>query len=88
MTFEWKPAISTHIDKHGRIVIPAEFRRELGVECSDKVLMRMNDGRLEIYTLQNAVKRTQDRMRELTGGRTGLVDEFIADRRREWGEED
>ena len=64
MALEWKPATSTHIDKHGRIVIPAEYRRELGVECGDKVLMRMKDGRLEVYTLQNAVKRTQEMMKQ------------------------
>ncbi len=88
MALEWKPATSTHIDKHGRIVIPAEYRKELGVECGDKVLLHMRDGRLEVYTLDNAIKRTQERMKKLTGGRTGLVDEFLADRRREWGEED
>jgi AbrB family looped-hinge helix DNA binding protein len=88
MPLEWKPATSTHIDKHGRIVIPVEYRRELGVECGDKVLMRIKDGRLEVYTLANAITRTQEMMKQYTGGRTGLVDEFIADRRREWGEEE
>jgi AbrB family looped-hinge helix DNA binding protein len=83
MAIEWKPATSTHIDKHGRIVIPAEYRKELGVECGDKVLLHMKDGRLQVYTLETHVRQVQERMKKLTGGRTGIVDEFIAERHRE-----
>jgi hypothetical protein len=41
------------------------------------------DDVLRISTLDSAIKRIQAAVRAKTGGREGLVDEFIAERRRE-----
>ncbi len=71
------------IDRQGRLVIPAEIRRELGLEPGEAVTLTVEDGYLRLMTLRQAVKRAQDVVARHTGGKKGLVDEFIADRRRE-----
>ena len=67
----------------GRIVIPAEMRKQLEVEPGDEVLMRMKDGELVVYTRLQALRRIQQRMREAIPEGVSLVDELIAERRRE-----
>jgi AbrB family transcriptional regulator (stage V sporulation protein T) len=74
----------THVDKHGRIVIPAEIRAELGLEPGTSVSLRVaEDGSLQVSTFRQSVKRVQELVRQRTGGRKGILDEFIAERRRE-----
>jgi len=65
----------------GRIVVPAELRRELGVEPEDVLVGWIDDdGRL-------VLQRREDIERELwammEGIETSLADELIAERRRE-----
>ena len=71
------------VDKHGRIVLPVELRRELHLEPGEPVSIRVKDGALRITSQREAIRQMQERTRELTGGREGLLDEFIADKRRE-----
>jgi AbrB family looped-hinge helix DNA binding protein len=78
-----KPRQKTRIDPQGRIVIPAEVRQQLGMKPGDALSLRVIDGELRITTYAEAIRRVQEFMRSKVGNRTGLVDEFIAERRRE-----
>ena len=71
------------LDKQGRFIIPAEVRRELGFKPGKPLILRVEDGELRIRSLDESIRRLQDYMKTLTGGRPGVVDEVIADRRRE-----
>jgi AbrB family looped-hinge helix DNA binding protein len=73
--------ISTKIAEGGRVVIPAELRRELGLEIGDEVIVRVEDNELRILTRGEAVKRAQGLVRQHVKGSRSLVDELSAERR-------
>ena len=75
--------VTTHITERGRIVIPAEFRRALGLRAGDKVVLRLEDGELRVYTVQHAKKRAQDIVSVYLRNSPSLADELIAERRAE-----
>ncbi len=67
----------------GRIVIPAEFRKELGVQVGDEVMVRLEDGEVRISTIRQAIRRTQEEVRRWFPDDRSLADELIAERRAE-----
>lgn len=79
--------ISTKIAEGGRLVIPAEHRRQLGLEIGDEVIVRVEGGELRILTRAEAVKRAQEKVRRHIKGSRSLVDELTAERRAEAGRE-
>lgn len=74
----------------GKIVIPAELRRELGIKDGDSVVIERDDrGQLVLKSYAQVVKEVQANFRAMIGPYEGsMVDELIADRRREAEEED
>lgn len=70
------------VGKQGRIVIPARLRRELGLKPGDELMARVKDGQLVLEELDHALQRVQGKFQEISQGRS-LVDELIAERRRE-----
>ncbi|MGB9067853.1 MAG: AbrB/MazE/SpoVT family DNA-binding domain-containing protein [Candidatus Acidiferrales bacterium] len=68
------------INENGRIVIPASFRRALGINIGDEVILRMVDDELRITTLRRRVQRAQRLVRKHVNPSTSLVDELIAER--------
>lgn len=76
-------ALRTTLDAGGRVVIPAEFRKALGVAPGDRVLIRYLDGEVRIYTLEHAVKQVQAWARTVIPEGTMLSEELIAERRAE-----
>ena len=75
--------VSGKVGPGGRIVIPAAIRRELGLEPGDPVTFRLEGGDLRLVSREAALKRIQDRFRASVPRDVSLVDELIADRRRE-----
>ena len=67
----------------GRLVIPAEHRKALGLKPGDDVLVRLQEGELRIVTLQQALTQAQALVRQYVPQGRSLVDEVIEDRRRE-----
>ncbi|HEU5440984.1 MAG TPA: AbrB/MazE/SpoVT family DNA-binding domain-containing protein [Ktedonobacterales bacterium] len=76
-------AETTHISEGGRIVIPAEFRRALGLHVGDEVVLRLEDGELRLYTVQQAIARAQQIVAAHVGNTPSMADELIAERRAE-----
>ncbi len=72
--------VSTKIADGGRLVIPAELRRELGLEIGDEVIVRVEDKELRILTRGEAVKRAQGMVRRHLKGDCSLVKELSAER--------
>ena len=71
------------INENGRVVIPAAFRRALGINAGDEVVLRMEDDELRITTLKRRLERAQRLVRKHVKPGTSLVDELIAERREE-----
>ena len=75
--------IKTTIGEGGRVVIPAEFRKSMGLKHGDEIIVSMKDGDIRISTLAQAVRRAQDLVRRYVPDDVSLVDDLIEERRRE-----
>lgn len=72
------------VSPSGRVSIPAEVRRAMGLEGGGTVIMEMDGNDLRIWTLREGVARAQAIARRILGDSTELLsDELIAERRRE-----
>ncbi|MRX52023.1 AbrB/MazE/SpoVT family DNA-binding domain-containing protein [Paracoccus sp. S-4012] len=67
----------------GKLVIPAAFRRAMGIAPGDTVIVELDEGELRVRSLSSAIRRVQERMRELNPDGRILSEELIADRRAE-----
>lgn len=73
----------TRLGKGGRVVIPAQLRRALGLSEGDEVILRLTDQELRLIAPRQAVKKAQAMVRRYVPDSVRLVDELIAERRRE-----
>ena len=73
------------VDRQGRILLPAKWRKENGVGPDGEVLVSVNDDRVVVQTREKAIQRIQAMVRARVRLKPGesVVDEFIAERRRE-----
>jgi AbrB family looped-hinge helix DNA binding protein len=71
------------ITEGGRIVIPAEYRRALGLHTGDEVILSLEDGELRIFTPLQAIKHAQELVRRFIPQGRSMADELIAERRLE-----
>ena len=67
----------------GRVVIPAALREKLGVTEGDALMATFEDGELRLVSLAESVRRAQLMVRSRVPAGVSLVDELLADRRRE-----
>ena len=75
--------VTTKIAEGGRLVIPSQYRRALGLETGDEVIVRAVDGELRILTRAEAVKRAQALVRQRVKKDRSLVAELSKERRSE-----
>jgi AbrB family looped-hinge helix DNA binding protein len=76
-------SVWTKLGEGGRLVIPAEIRKMLGLSVGDSVLLRVEDGELHVITSEQAWNRAQGIVRRFVPPGESLVEELIADRRGE-----
>ena len=69
------------INENGRVVIPASFRKRLGIRVGDEVVLQIQDDELRITTLKRNIERARRLVRKHVKPGTSLVDELIAERR-------
>lgn len=69
------------INQNGRVVIPAPFRKALGLHAGDELLLRIEDDELRMTTLKRRLERAQRRIRSYVKPGVSLGDELIAERR-------
>ncbi len=73
----------TRLGRGGRIVIPAEARRELGIEEGDALTLEVRDGELRVYSVLEGIRRIQKTAQKYKRPGESVVDEFIAEKRAE-----
>ena len=71
------------VNENGRLVIPAPIRKALGINPGDVVVLRVEDDELRITTMKKRIEQAQRMVRKYVKPGVSLVDELIADRRRE-----
>lgn len=79
--------VRTKVTQGGRIVIPAEMRRRLGIEVGEDVNIALDGESLTILTQKESIRRAQALVDKFVPKSASLVDELIEDRRREAADE-
>lgn len=46
----------------GRLLVPAEFRRAIGIEVGSTVVVELHDGELRVRPLGSVLRRARDRL--------------------------
>ncbi len=67
----------------GKIVIPAEARRALGLNDGDRVMIDVEEGRLIVRSFPQVVAELQALVRNHVPAGVSLADDLIAERRAE-----
>lgn len=76
-----KQETRTRVNESGRVVIPAAFRKAMGINIGDVVVLRIEDNELRILSLKRRIERAQRLVRQHVKPGTSLVDELIVERR-------
>lgn len=71
---------TVRIIEGGKLVIPAAFRRAMGLQTGDTVVVDLVEGSLRVQPLPAAVKQAQAVVRSFVPQGTALVAELIAER--------
>lgn len=73
--------IKARVNENGRVVIPASFRKALGINIGDEVVLRIQDDELRITTQRQRIERAQRRARRYLKPGHSLVEELLRERR-------
>lgn len=65
----------------GRIALPAEMRRALGLQNGDTVLFELQGDEIRIRPARSALKRVQERLKAFAPKEGFVSEELIAQRR-------
>lgn len=76
-----KDEAKARVNENGRVVIPASFRKALGINIGDEVVLRIQDDELRISTQRHRIQRAQRRARRYIKNNKSLVEELLAERR-------
>jgi len=74
--------LTVTVGPDGRILVPVELRRTLGLQPGTRLVARVEDGRLVLEGREVVLRRLQAQF-EAIPPEVSLVDELIAERRRE-----
>ena len=79
-----EPAASAKVSvgPQGRLVIPSDIRRKLGIAPGDILVARVEDGRLVLEKREALLQRLRRRFAHIPPG-VSLADELISERRAE-----
>jgi len=76
--------MTTILDNEGRLVLPAEVRRSLGLEAGDQVVFVLDEKGAHLRpSRKEAYERAKALVRQYIPEGLSLSDELIEDRRRE-----
>ena len=67
----------------GRVVLPAELRKEFGIGDGEEVIFSRTPHGIQIATLDQAIQQAQERVRRYVPAGVSLVDELREARRKD-----
>jgi AbrB family looped-hinge helix DNA binding protein len=71
------------VDKAGRFVVPARFRKQMGWEFGDKLTLEVVENELRVVSVRQAILSAQEMVARRVPAGISLVDELIEDRKNE-----
>lgn len=74
---------TARINENGRIVIPADIRRKLGLHPGDTLYLSVDGDKLSIESHSGRIRRIQESLRRLIPPDRLLSEELIAERQEE-----
>lgn len=74
---------STRMSKEGRVLIPADLRKSLGLKPDDPLSIYAVDGELRIVSRMQAIRRAQAMTAKFKKPGQSVVDDFIREKRKE-----
>ncbi|MBB4000269.1 AbrB/MazE/SpoVT family DNA-binding domain-containing protein [Aureimonas pseudogalii] len=77
------PAAKGKIVEGGRVILPAAFRKSMGLQKGDTVLMELHGEEIRIRPARSALRRLQEKLRDYAPELGSVADELIAERRQE-----
>lgn len=77
------PALRGKMVEGGRVIVPAEFRRQMGVSKGDTLLFEMHGDELRIRAARSALRELQVKLKPYAISGGSVADELIAERRAE-----
>lgn len=92
MTNKFEPAAASserafsqcvHMDRAGRVVVPAGIRRALNIRDEQDLTITLEDDCIRLQTIDAGLKRIREIARRKRKRSGSIVDEFIAERRAE-----
>lgn len=80
---------SAKMTDNGRLTVPVEMRKQLGLRPGSTVMLEVVDGELRARSIASVMKRARAMSRELLGDNVGsAVDDLLAERRWEFAKEE
>lgn len=76
-------ATKIKISQGGRMIVPKNIRKALGIEIGDELCMRVENQELRVFNVRNAIKEAQKLMAKYNPQKKRLSDEIIKDRKDE-----
>lgn len=76
-------SVTSRINDNGRIVIPAEVRKHMGLNPGDTVVMTLEDGVLKVESQQSRLRQVQESLSKLISPSRRLSGELIEARKQE-----
>jgi AbrB family looped-hinge helix DNA binding protein len=75
--------VATRVAAGGRIVIPAAYRKALGIKPGDDVVLQLQSEEIRLYSRKQALRRLQDRVAKAIPRNVSLADELLRERKEE-----
>lgn len=75
--------VKTVLGKGGRVVIPAPYRKTLGIKEGDPVFVHLEGKEIRILTPRETVERAQARVSRYVSKKRSLAREVLRERRKE-----
>jgi AbrB family looped-hinge helix DNA binding protein len=74
----------TKVTEGGRVVLPAQVRRELGIDVGDELVVLVEGSSLRLLSYEESLREAQELVARYAPARgRSVVDEFLAERRAE-----
>ena len=73
--------VLVNVAENGRMVLPAEVRRAIGLDGAGQLRIEVTEGGAQITTRRQALLRARARIRSIVPATRSLSEELVADRR-------
>ncbi|HYG62772.1 MAG TPA: AbrB/MazE/SpoVT family DNA-binding domain-containing protein [Thermoanaerobaculia bacterium] len=75
--------VLARLGEGGRLVIPAEYRKALGIDTGDELVLVLEDQSLRVLTPREGIRRAQALVRSYIPKGRRLSEELVRERRQE-----